>query len=94
LEASVESKKRTLKDSVATVETVNLNPHRLMSRSDVDKHFDIPKRFLEISACKGGGPAFIKIGRLTRYKVSDILDWINTHRFENTSQLGLPGKGQ
>ncbi len=65
----------------------SLNLSRMISRDEVDAEFGIPKRFLEIAACKGGGPAFVKIGRLTRYKVEDLLTWIDEHRFENTSQV-------
>ena len=63
------------------------SPDRLISRDEVDETFGIPKRFLEIKACTGGGPAFIKVGRLTKYRVKDVLDWIENHRFENTTQV-------
>ena len=64
-----------------------LNPQRLLSRDEVDSTFGISKRFLELAACNGGGPAFIKVGRLTRYRVQDLLDWIEANRFHNTSQV-------
>lgn len=67
--------------------TEPLNPQRLLSRDDVDSIFGIPKRFLELAACKGNGPAFIKVGRLTRYRVEDVLDWIAAHRFHNTAHV-------
>jgi hypothetical protein len=65
----------------------SLNPQRLLSRDEVDSIFGIPKRFLELAACKGNGPAFIKVGRLTRYRVQDVLDWIADHRFHNTAHV-------
>jgi hypothetical protein len=77
--------------SISEIQTVALNLHRLMDRSEVDKYFGIPKRFLENAACKGGGPAFVKFGRLARYRVADLLDWIDKNRFENTSQVGQSG---
>jgi hypothetical protein len=64
-----------------------LNPQRLLSRTEVDHIFGIPKRFLELAACKGSGPAFVKIGRLSRYRVVDVTSWIACHRYENTSQV-------
>ena len=64
-----------------------LNPQLLLSRTEVEAYFGIPKRFLEIAACKGGGPAFIKIGRLSRYRVADVDEWISQNRYENTSQI-------
>lgn len=61
-------------------------PQKLLSRNEVDAKYGIPKRFLEIAACKGGGPVFVKVGRLTRYRVEDIEDWIAQHRFSSTSE--------
>lgn len=63
----------------------NENPWRLLSRDEVEATYGIAKRFLEIAACKGGGPDFVKVGRLTRYRVQDIEDWIDKHRYPNTS---------
>lgn len=62
------------------------NTQRLLSRDEVEATYGITKRFLEIAACKGGGPVFVKVGRLTRYRVQDIEDWIARHRFSNTSE--------
>ena len=62
-----------------------LNPERLLSREEVQSIFAIPKRFLELAACKGGGPAFVKVGRLSRYQVQDVVDWIAANRFLSTS---------
>ncbi len=59
---------------------------KLLSRDEVEATYGISKRFLEIAACKGGGPAFVKVGRLTRYRAQDIEDWITQHRFSNTSE--------
>lgn len=75
--------------SYQTPEKIGLiaSPDRLIGRDEVDEIFGIPKRFLEIVACKGGGPPFVKIGRLTKYRVRDVLSWIESHRFENTSQV-------
>lgn len=67
--------------------TKALNLQRLLSRDEVDSTFGLSKRFLELAACNGGGPAFIKVGRLTRYRVQDLLDWIEANRFHNTSQV-------
>lgn len=64
-----------------------LDTQRLLSRDGVESTFGISKRFLELAACNGGGPAFIKVGRLTRYRVQDLLDWIEANRFHNTSQV-------
>lgn len=68
---------------------------RLLSRDEVAAFFGIPKRFLEIAACKGGGPAFVKVGRLTRYRGEDIEAWIAKNRFSSTSEAaGNKGQAQ
>ena len=37
---------------------------------------------------RGGGPKFIKVGRLVRYRPADIEDWIEKRTFASTSALG------
>lgn len=64
----------------------DLNPLKLLSRDEVEAIYGIAKRFLEIAACKGGGPIFVKVGRLTRYRVQDIEDWIAQNSFSSTSE--------
>lgn len=59
---------------------------RLLSRSEVHTHFGLTQRFLEVSACRGGGPPMIKIGRSVRYRVLDIRNWIEDHKVQSTSQ--------
>jgi predicted DNA-binding transcriptional regulator AlpA len=58
-----------------------VNRHRLLSRAEVEAFFGIPKRFLELAACKQNGPVFVKIGRLTRYRVQDVEAWIAKNRY-------------
>ncbi len=65
------------------------NPNRLLSRDEVDAIYGIPKRFLELAACKGDGPVFVKVGRLTRYRVADLEAWIEEHRFSSTSAADM-----
>ncbi|MDU8929672.1 helix-turn-helix domain-containing protein [Alisedimentitalea sp. MJ-SS2] len=50
---------------------------RLLTRDEVAKRFGVSKRFLEVSAMRGEGPRRILLGRLVRYKVSDIRRWID-----------------
>lgn len=58
----------------------DLSADRLLSRNEVETAFGISKRFLEVSACRGDGPPMIKIGRLSRYRVKDVRDWIEANR--------------
>ncbi|MEM8970498.1 MAG: helix-turn-helix domain-containing protein [Pseudomonadota bacterium] len=53
---------------------------RLLDRREVEELFGISKRFLEVSVQRGGGPPFIRIGRLVRYRTCDIRTWIQTNR--------------
>jgi predicted DNA-binding transcriptional regulator AlpA len=50
---------------------------RLLTRGEVAERFGISKRFLEISVATGGGPKRVYVGRLVRYRVCDILAWID-----------------
>lgn len=53
----------------------------LLTRKEVQKTFSFPtKRYLEHVSQTGGGPPFIRIGRLVRYRRSDIRAWIDSHR--------------
>jgi predicted DNA-binding transcriptional regulator AlpA len=49
---------------------------RLLRRAEVEEQFGIPVRFLELAVSRGNGPAIVRLGRSVRYRVCDILDWI------------------
>lgn len=63
-------------------ESQRLNPQKLLSRDEVEALFGISKRFLELAVRKNNGPVFVKLGRLTRYRVRDIETWITKNRYE------------
>lgn len=63
-----------------------VNDDRLLSREEVQNIFGISQRFLEVSAVKGGGPAYHKIGRNVRYRVADLRQWIEAQRVNSTSE--------
>ena len=58
------------------------NKDRLLSRIEVDEQFGIPKRFLELCIKDGKGPKIIRIGRLVRYRVADVIEWIDANTVE------------
>lgn len=66
----------------------NLNPDRLLTRSEVQTTFGLSQRFLEVAAVKGGGPPMTKIGRKVSYRVSDLRSWLDTKRVQSTSDAG------
>lgn len=41
---------------------------------------------------RGGGPTFLKIGRLVRYSKADLDTWLATRRRESTSDKGRAAK--
>ncbi len=57
-----------------------ISSDRLLDRSEVEARFGIPKRFLEVAAVRGDGPPMVKIGRLARYRIKDLQEWIETQR--------------
>lgn len=36
--------------------------------------------------CKGSGPKFCKAGRLVRYRLADLREWLESRTFTNTTQ--------
>lgn len=53
----------------------DLDEDRLLNREEVQDRFGLTKRFLE-TLPPGEGPRRVRIGRLIRYRVSDIRRWI------------------
>ena len=50
---------------------------RLLTRTEVEAQFGIPKRFLEVAAMKREGPPIVRLGRSVRYRQSDLREWIS-----------------
>ena len=65
-----------------------LPPERLLTRPEVEHHFGISKRWLEIAAVKGSGPPFAKIGTRCKYCVADLRVWIALRTRRSTSDPG------
>jgi hypothetical protein len=49
-------------------------------------------RTLEKHRCVGGGPIYVKLGRLVKYRVVDIEEWIAGGRRRSTSDPGSAGQ--
>lgn len=58
---------------------------RLLTRSEVEEVFGVPKRFLETAVARGDGPALVRIGRLVRYRAGDVRAWIDAMRVTPSS---------
>ena len=57
---------------------------RLLTRREVEDRFGITKRFLEVAVMRGNGPPFVKVGRLVRYRASDLRAWIEAQTVRAT----------
>lgn len=66
----------------------NLSNDMLLSRVEVQEHFGLSRRYLEIAAVRGDGPPMVKIGRAVRYRTGDIRAWIEARRRLSTSDVG------
>lgn len=65
---------------------VEMASDKLLSRAEVEVHFGLSRRFLEISAVRGDGPPMIRIGRSVRYRVGDLRSWISARKVNSTSE--------
>lgn len=73
-----------------SIQSAQLSPDRLLNRAEVEVHFGLSRRFLEVSAVSGDGPPMIKIRRSVKYRVGDLRDWIAAHRVSSTSNEVKP----
>ena len=62
------------------------NQPKLVSQSQAAEILGVSPRSLETWRIRGGGPAFIKIGRAVRYDPDDLRAYIDQHRIANTAQ--------
>ena len=68
------------------MQELTVSPDRLLTRAEVEVSFGLSRRFLEVSAVRGGGPPMVKIGRSVRYQAGDVRTWIEARRVDSTSQ--------
>lgn len=62
------------------------DPDELLNQSKVAKILGTTEKFLEARRCRGGGPNFIRVGRLVRYRRSDVDTWLESRRVTSTSE--------
>lgn len=58
--------------------------NELIDETAVARRLACEGKTLQAWRCRGGGPAFIKVGRLVRYRPVDIEAWIESRRVANT----------
>ncbi len=58
----------------------------LLTTAQAAKYLALGQRTLENWRCRGVGPAFVRLGRVVRYRVSDLNAWLSVRTFASTSQ--------
>lgn len=61
-----------------------LNPNFLINEKEAAKRLGISARTLQGLRVKGGGPDFSKLGQAVRYKVTDLIEWTEKNKKQNT----------
>jgi excisionase family DNA binding protein len=59
---------------------------RLLTRRDAARLLNLKKSTLEAWATRGGGPAYVKLGRAVRYRESDLVKFVESQLRQNTSE--------
>lgn len=52
----------------------------------VAKRLKVKVKTLQAWRTRGGGPAFVKIGRLVRYDDAAVTSWLDSRRMASTSE--------
>lgn len=58
---------------------------QLISTETAETYLNVPRNTLAKFRVTGGGPAFHKIGRRVRYRLSDLDAWLANRRYDSTS---------
>ena len=58
----------------------------LLDETSVAKQLHCETKTLQAWRCRGGGPPFVRVGRLVRYAPEDVKAWIESRRVSSTSQ--------
>ena len=66
--------------------TATIQPPAMLNTPDAAAYLGVQEPTLETWRCLGRGPAFVKIGRLVRYRVADLDQYIESRRVNSTAQ--------
>jgi len=58
----------------------------LLNESSVAKQLHFEVKTLQAWRCRGGGPAFVRVGRLIRYAPESVQLWILSRTVQSTSE--------
>lgn len=62
------------------------NQDELLNQVRVAEILGTTTKFLEARRVRGGGPKYIRVGRLCRYSRADLNEWIASRRVSSTSE--------
>jgi len=57
-------------------------PRKLLDERDVARLLGVSLSMVSKMRYQGVGPAFVKVGKITRYQWSDVQEWLNQRRHE------------
>ena len=63
-----------------------IDPNQLMTEKEVADLICVTQRALQNWRLRGGGPEYVKIGRLVRYQRRDVMKFIEERKRQQTSQ--------
>lgn len=65
---------------------IHLDDETLYDELVISKNLDCEQKTLQAWRSRGGGPPFVKIGRLVRYRGFDVKRWIDSRTVRSTSE--------
>lgn len=81
------SKENQIADALKPSSEQKTQPSILLSRDQIEVEYNISRRWLELAALTGEGPAFIKIGaRTVRYRRNELERWLSEREMRSTSE--------
>ena len=60
----------------------------LLEQERVAEQLGVKAKTMEAWRSRGGGPAFVRVGRLVRYRPADVESWIRSRVRRSTSDHG------
>lgn len=66
---------------------------RMFAQAEVAELLGVTERCIEGWRVRGGGPRYVRVGRLIRYRHSDVSAWLDARTRASTSDPG-PGPQQ
>jgi len=65
-----------------------MNTQTLLNEAQAAAILGVVPKCLQAWRVRGGGPVFLKVGRLIRYTQVDLENWLSTRRRQSTSDKG------